>query len=238
MSLKRLPRDDLAVAKPVGPRALALVSDFTRFDPPDFDSPQPDQGVASRHEALREDAWLHVLISRLKPIAHLVVPAQPRPAWSFEHNLGIVQREKLVNVVPPIEEFDPSARPRRSVATCSAHYLLGLASPLRGEIPVVHARDQRGHQSAVLLLPRESRSLRGPARAAIAPAPMQSGTCPLLAWMRSSPSRAAWPSQLSCADRCRRRTVPAARRTRRPRASCARRHPRSSREGSVAAYLR
>ena len=110
MSLKRLPRDDLAVAKPVGPRALALVSDFTRFDPPELDSPQPDHGVASCYEALREDARLHVLISRFKPIAHLVVPAQPRPAWSLEHNLGIVQREKLVNVVPPIEEFDPSAR--------------------------------------------------------------------------------------------------------------------------------
>jgi hypothetical protein len=40
----------------------------------------------------------------------LVVPAQPRPAWSLEHNLGIVQREKLDNVVPLIEEFDPSAR--------------------------------------------------------------------------------------------------------------------------------
>jgi hypothetical protein len=40
----------------------------------------------------------------------LVVSAQPRPAWRLEHNLGIVQREKLVNVVPRIEEFDPSAR--------------------------------------------------------------------------------------------------------------------------------
>ena len=99
MSLKGLPRNDLAVAKPVGPRALALVSDFTRFDPPEFGSPQPDHGVASRYEALREDAWLHVHISRLKPIAHLVVPAQPRPAGSLEHNLGIVQQEKLVNVV-------------------------------------------------------------------------------------------------------------------------------------------
>jgi hypothetical protein len=40
----------------------------------------------------------------------LVVPAQPRPAWSLEHDLGIVQREKLVNVIPLIEELDPSAR--------------------------------------------------------------------------------------------------------------------------------
>jgi hypothetical protein len=110
MSLKRLPRDDLAVAKPVGPRALALVSDFTRFDPPEFHSPEPDHGVASRYEALREDAWLHVLISRFKPIAHLVVTAQARAAWGLELNLGVVQREKLVNVVPPIEQFDPSAR--------------------------------------------------------------------------------------------------------------------------------
>ena len=47
---------------------------------------------------------------RFKPSANLVVPAQPRPAWSLEHNLGIVQGEKLVNVVSPIEEFDPSAR--------------------------------------------------------------------------------------------------------------------------------
>jgi hypothetical protein len=46
-------------------------------------------------------------------------------------------------------------------------------------------------------------------------------------------------SQLTCADRCRRRTVPAARRTTRPRGSCAMRHPRSSRRGSVAGeYLR
>src|SRR5918995_349081 len=110
MSLKRLPLDDLAVAKPVGPRALALLSDFTRFDPPDFDSPEPDHGVASCYEALREDARPHVLISGFKPIAHLVVPAQPRSAWSLEHDLRIVQREKLVNVVPRIEELDPSAR--------------------------------------------------------------------------------------------------------------------------------
>src|SRR5918994_7952685 len=63
MSLKRLPLDDLAVAKPVGPRALALLSDLTRFDPPDFGSPEPDHGVAFCDEALREDAWPHVLIS-------------------------------------------------------------------------------------------------------------------------------------------------------------------------------
>jgi hypothetical protein len=140
MSLKRLPLDDLAVAKPVGPSALALVSDFTRFDPPDFDSPEPDHGVASSYEALREDAWLHGLISRFKPIAHLVVPAQPRPAWSLEHNLGIVQREKLVNFIPPIEEFDPPARDCdvlwRHVRTLS----LGKLEPgPRGEIPVYHA---------------------------------------------------------------------------------------------------
>jgi hypothetical protein len=137
MSLKRLPLDDLAVAKPVGPRALALVSDFTRFEPADFDSPEPDHSVASRHEALREDPGLHGLISRFKPIAHLVVPAQPRPAWSLEHNLGIVQREKLVNVIPPIEEFDPPARDcdvqLRHVRTLS---LGGTDLSLRGEIPV------------------------------------------------------------------------------------------------------
>jgi hypothetical protein len=156
MSLKRLPPNDLPVAKPVGPCALALVSDFTRFDPPKFDSPQPDHDVASRYEALREDAWLRVLISRFKPIAHLVVPAQPRSTWSLEHNLGIVQREKLVNVVPPIEEFDPSARDRDVLLRHVPHTISrGWTSfALRGEIPVVHARDQRGHQSAVLLLPR------------------------------------------------------------------------------------
>jgi hypothetical protein len=110
MTLKRLPRDDLAVAKPEGPRTLALVSDFARFDPSDLDSPEPDHAVASCYEALREDAWLHVLKWRFKPIAHLVVPAQPRSTWGLELNLGIVQREKFVNVVPPIEQFDPSAR--------------------------------------------------------------------------------------------------------------------------------
>src|SRR5215208_5132534 len=110
MSPKRLPRDDLALAKPVGPRALALVSDFTRFDPSELDSPESDHGVASFHEALREYAWLHVLVSRLKPIAHLVVTAQARASRSLEFNLGVLQREKLVKVVPPIEEFDPSAR--------------------------------------------------------------------------------------------------------------------------------
>ena len=155
MSLKRLPRDDLAVAKPVDPRALALVSDFARFDPPEFDSPQPDHGVASCYEALREDTWLHVVISRFKPIAHLGVPAQPRPAWSLEHNLGIVQRKKLVNVVPPIEEFDPSASDCDVLLRHVPHAISwGTSGSRRGEIPVVHARDQRRHQSAVLLLPR------------------------------------------------------------------------------------
>jgi hypothetical protein len=151
MSLKRLPRDDLAVAKPVGRRALALVSDFTRFDPPHFGSPEPDHGVASVHEALREDAWLHVLISRFKPFAHLVVAAQPRPAWSLEHNLGIVQREKLVDVVPRIEEFDPSARDSDPLLRHAPDTIArGNQPPPRDEIPVVHARDN-GARSAVLL---------------------------------------------------------------------------------------
>jgi hypothetical protein len=86
------------------------VSDLTRFDPSDLGSPQADHGVASGYEALREDARAHGLISRFKPIAHLVVPAQPRPAWSLEHDLGIVQREKLVDVIPRIEKLDPPAR--------------------------------------------------------------------------------------------------------------------------------
>jgi len=90
MSLKRLPRDDLAVAKPVGPRALALVSDFTRFDPSQLDSPESDHGVASCYEARREYAWLHVLISRFKPLAHFVVTAQARAARSLELNLRVV----------------------------------------------------------------------------------------------------------------------------------------------------
>jgi hypothetical protein len=47
MSLKRLLRDDLAVAKPVGPRALALVSDFTRFDQSELDSPESDHDWSS-----------------------------------------------------------------------------------------------------------------------------------------------------------------------------------------------
>jgi hypothetical protein len=73
-----------------GPRALALVSDFTRFDPPELDSPESDHGVASCYEPLREYAWLQVLISRFKPIAHLVVTAQARAARSLELNLGVV----------------------------------------------------------------------------------------------------------------------------------------------------
>jgi hypothetical protein len=40
----------------------------------------------------------------------LVVTAQAGAAWGLELNLGVVQREKLFNVVPPIEQFDPSAR--------------------------------------------------------------------------------------------------------------------------------
>jgi hypothetical protein len=148
MCLKRLPRDDLAVAKPIGPRALALVGDFTRLDPPDLGSPEPDHGVASCYEALREDARLHVLISRFKPIAHLVVTTQSRPPWGLEHNLAIVQREKLINVVAPIEELDPSARDCDILLRhCAAQYLCrepGLC--LRGARTV--------HRSAALLLPR------------------------------------------------------------------------------------
>jgi hypothetical protein len=109
MRLKRLPRNDLAVPKPIGPRAVALVSDFIRLDPPGLGLAESDHDVASRYEALRDDAWLHVLISRVKPIAHLVVTAQARAAWGLELNLGVVQREKLVDVVPPVEQFDPAA---------------------------------------------------------------------------------------------------------------------------------
>jgi hypothetical protein len=58
MCLKRLPPDDLSVTKPAGPRALALVSDFTGFDPPDLGSAECDHGVAFYYEAIRDDAWL------------------------------------------------------------------------------------------------------------------------------------------------------------------------------------
>ena len=62
----------------------------------------------------------------------LVRAAQPRPAWRLEDNLGIVQREKLVNVVPPIEEFDPSARDCDVLLRhVPGHYLLGN-KPLQG----------------------------------------------------------------------------------------------------------
>jgi hypothetical protein len=155
MRFKRLPPDDLAVAKPVDPRALAVVSEFTRLDPPELGSPEPHQGVVSWYEALWEDAWLHVLISRFKPIAHLVVPPQPRPAWSLEHNLGIVQREKLVNVVPRIEELDPSAGDcdvlLRHVRTLS---LGGTRPSCNARDLGVHARDQR----AIARLDRPSAS--------------------------------------------------------------------------------
>src|SRR3954447_4862923 len=75
MRLERLPLDDLAGAKPIGTRALDLLSDFTRFDPPQFGSAEPDHGVAACDEARREDARLHVLIARFEPIAHLVMAA-------------------------------------------------------------------------------------------------------------------------------------------------------------------
>jgi hypothetical protein len=142
MGLKRPPHDDLAFAKPVGPRALALVSDFTRLDPPDFHSPEPDHGVASGHEALREDARPHALVSRFKPSAHLVVPAQTRPARSLEHNRGIVQRDKFVNVVPRIEEFYPSARDRHILLRHVPHTISRrkLASPFEARYPLTAVR--------------------------------------------------------------------------------------------------
>jgi hypothetical protein len=75
MRLKRLPPDDLAVAEPERPRALALMSDITRLDLPEFRSPQPDHSVAFGDEPCREDARPHVLVSRFKPIAQLVMHA-------------------------------------------------------------------------------------------------------------------------------------------------------------------
>jgi hypothetical protein len=81
VSVKRLPPDDLAVAKPVGPRPLALVTDLARVEPPDLGPPDPDHSVPSRYEAFRDDARLHVFVSRFEPFAHLVVTAQPGPAW-------------------------------------------------------------------------------------------------------------------------------------------------------------
>lgn len=110
MSAKWLPPDDLAPAKPEGPRALELASHLIRFDPSDFGSPETDHGGATCYEALREEARLNVLVFPFKPIAQFAVPVQPRAAWGLELNLGIVQREKLVHTVPRIEELDPSTR--------------------------------------------------------------------------------------------------------------------------------
>ena len=110
MSAKWLPPDDLAPAKPEGPRALELASHLIRFDPSDFGSPETDHGGATCYEALREEARLNVLVFLFKPIAQFAVPVQPRAAWGLELNLGIVQREKLVHTVPRIEELDPSTR--------------------------------------------------------------------------------------------------------------------------------
>jgi hypothetical protein len=43
-----------------------------------------------------------------EPIAYLVVTAQSRPARGLQLYVGIVQREKLVDVAPLIEKLDPS----------------------------------------------------------------------------------------------------------------------------------
>jgi hypothetical protein len=81
MTAKWLPSDDLAPAKPVGRRALELASHFTRFDPSDLGSAETDHGVASSYETLRKEALLNALIFLPKPVAQLVMPVQPRPAW-------------------------------------------------------------------------------------------------------------------------------------------------------------
>lgn len=116
MSLKRLPRDDLPITKPEGPCALALVSDFTRSNPSNLDFPEPDHDDALCHEALRDDARLHVFEPCVKPIADLVLTMQARPAWSLQFDLGIVQGKKLVNVASLVVELGPS--------TCDCDVLL------------------------------------------------------------------------------------------------------------------
>jgi hypothetical protein len=59
----------------------------------------------------------------------------------LEHNLGIVQREKLVDVIPLIEEFDPSARDRNVLLRHLPHSISKENSlGLRGEIPLIRAR--------------------------------------------------------------------------------------------------
>src|SRR4051794_41228588 len=110
MSLKRLPRDDLSVAKPEGPRALALVSEFARLDPPDLNSPESDHHVPLCDKPLRDDAGLHILEPGFVPGAYFVVTAQPRSAGGLQLNLGVVQREKLVHVAPLVEEVGPALR--------------------------------------------------------------------------------------------------------------------------------
>src|SRR5215211_5140513 len=110
VSAKRLPPDDLAVAKPEGPSALALVSDLTRLDPPHLHLSESDHDVALYDEAIRDDARSHVLELRFEPITRLVVTAQPGPAGGLQFNSGIEQREELGYIAPLIEEFDPSLR--------------------------------------------------------------------------------------------------------------------------------
>jgi hypothetical protein len=110
MSFKRLPPDDLALVKPEGAGALALMSDVTRLDPPHFYFSKSDHDVAPCYEAVRDDSRLHVLKSRFEPVASLVVTVQSRPAGSLQLNLGIEQREKLSDVAPIIEELGPSTR--------------------------------------------------------------------------------------------------------------------------------
>ena len=46
---------------------------------------------------------LDVLVCGFKPSADLLVTVQPRTAGGLQLNLGIVQREKLVNLGPLVE---------------------------------------------------------------------------------------------------------------------------------------
>jgi hypothetical protein len=59
-----------------------------------------------------------------------------------------VQREKLVNVVAPIEEFDPSARDRNVLLRHVPHTISGLLLPERGAVQRRRPREPRGRCGA------------------------------------------------------------------------------------------
>src|SRR5512132_558094 len=108
MAVKRLPPDDLPVAKPERSAALGLVSNLARLDPAHLDSAEPDDDVPVCDEAIRDDPRPHALVSRLEPIPRFSVAVQSRAARGLQLNLGVEQGEELGSVVALIEELGPS----------------------------------------------------------------------------------------------------------------------------------